>query len=182
MTTPAQNRTRQAIVDAAIETLGQNTGASLGDIAAAAQVGRTTLHRYFAERTDLLAAVRVEADARLNRAIHLAAPGDGPGADVLLRLCREYFDLGAVLSLVFGDTSREGEPCWEPDDGTVMEEAVRRGHADGSVDPALPVDWVVSLVWSGLYSAWYYRNDKSATSPHDVLGLLLRTLKKAVAP
>ena len=32
---------------------------SLGEVAAAASVGRTTLHRYFPERSDLLAAIAV---------------------------------------------------------------------------------------------------------------------------
>ncbi|MBQ1052796.1 TetR family transcriptional regulator, partial [Micromonospora sp. C51] len=55
--TGSRARTRQAILQAAIEVLSRNPAASLGEIATAAQVGRTTLHRYFAERSDLLAGV-----------------------------------------------------------------------------------------------------------------------------
>ena len=62
----ARARTRQAILSAAIEVLGQNPSAALSDIAAAADVGRTTLHRYFPERSDLLRAVAAEGSARLD--------------------------------------------------------------------------------------------------------------------
>jgi TetR/AcrR family transcriptional repressor of lfrA len=40
-----RSRTRKAILDAAMAVLGEDPGASLGDNAAAAQVGRSTLHR-----------------------------------------------------------------------------------------------------------------------------------------
>ena len=69
VTSGVKNRTRQAIIDAAIDLLAANPACSLGDIAAAAQVGRTTLHRYFAERADLLAAVGAEGGERLERAV-----------------------------------------------------------------------------------------------------------------
>lgn len=45
--TGARERTRGAIVDAAIARLAADAGAPLSDIAAAARVSRTTVHRYF---------------------------------------------------------------------------------------------------------------------------------------
>ena len=55
--TGARGRTRKAILDAAIGVLATDPAASLGQIADAADVGRTTLHRYFPERADLLTAL-----------------------------------------------------------------------------------------------------------------------------
>ncbi|MDQ3577436.1 MAG: TetR/AcrR family transcriptional regulator, partial [Actinomycetota bacterium] len=43
----ARARTRRAILDAAISVLSRNPAASLAEVAEAAQVGRTTVHRYF---------------------------------------------------------------------------------------------------------------------------------------
>ncbi|WP_159149695.1 TetR family transcriptional regulator, partial [Dietzia lutea] len=48
--TGARARTRSAILDAAVEVLAEDRQASMADIATAAQVGRTTVHRYFPER------------------------------------------------------------------------------------------------------------------------------------
>ncbi|MFG2064309.1 TetR/AcrR family transcriptional regulator [Micromonospora sp. NPDC048871] len=175
-------RTRQAILQAAIEVLSRNQTASLGDIATAAQVGRTTLHRYFAERSDLLAAVAAEGTARLNEATTRARLAEGNGAEALLRLCAEYFDLGDLLSLAFSEPALVGDPAWSTevcdDDFHAM---VARGHADGSIDPALPATWLQSVLWSQLYAGWSYLTEHQV-SRHEALALVLRTLTGAVKP
>ncbi|MEU8815392.1 TetR/AcrR family transcriptional regulator [Actinoplanes sp. NPDC048796] len=177
VTSGIKNRTRQAIVDAAITLLAGNPSCSLGDIAAAAEVGRTTLHRYFAERADLMAAVAVEGGERLTRAARLAELDKGTGAEALLRLCREYFDLGSLLSLVF---SEPDGACYTEGEQPDLDAVIRRGHADGSIDPVLPPDWVISLMWSQLYAAWSYLAERPGASRHHVLDLLTRTLANAV--
>ncbi|GAB2611615.1 TetR family transcriptional regulator [Paractinoplanes abujensis] len=179
VTSGIKNRTRQAILDAAIGLLAENPGCSLGDIAAAAQVGRTTLHRYFAERADLLAAVAVEGGQRLVRASQLAELERGTGGEALLRLCREYFDLGPLLSLIF---SEQGGECWETQDETSLNTVIERGRRDGSIDPVLPADWVLNLLWSQLYAAWSYLGERPDASRHHVLDLLTRTLTNALRP
>ena len=175
-------RTRAAIVDAAIEVLARNPGAPLGDVAAAADVGRTTLHRYFAERADLTAAVQAEAVARLGRAVERARVPDGTGAAAIRRLCQEYFDLGDVLSLIFNGqlqvTGADGQPAAGCDPG--FDAMVARGHRDGTVDPELPASWIESLVWSQLYAGWSYLGEHGV-SRHEVLRLLLRSIEGAVS-
>ena len=54
--TGLRGRTRKAILDAAMSVLAENPSAPLSEIAAAAEVGRSTVHRYFAERTELIKA------------------------------------------------------------------------------------------------------------------------------
>ncbi len=175
-------RTRQAILQAAIEAWSRNQAASLSEIAAAAQVGRTTLHRYFPERSDLLAGVVSEGVTRLNRATARARLGEGSGAEALQRLCTEYFELGDLLSLIFSDPQLVGDPAWSTevrdDDFHAM---IARGHADGSIDPALPATWLQSVLWSQLYAAWSYLTDHNA-SRHETLTLLTRTLTAAIKP
>jgi TetR/AcrR family transcriptional repressor of lfrA len=177
----SRTRTRQAIVDAAIEVLGRSPAASLGEIATAAEVGRTTLHRYFAERSDLMAAVSAEALARLNRATAQARRNEGTGAAALHRLCQEYFDLGGLLSLIFSEPGLLTAD-WTDVGGCDPEfvAMVERGHRDGTIDPELPAGWVQSLIWSQLYAGWAYLADTGA-SRHEVLRLILRTVDGAVA-
>ncbi len=173
-------RTRQAIIDAAIDVLGRSPAASLGEIATAAEVGRTTLHRYFAERSDLLAAVSAEAVARLERAAAQARMAEGTGAAAVHRLCQEYFDLGGLLSLVFSDPSLLAGQWTDPGAcDPAFTEMVQRGHRDGTIDPELPAGWVQSLIWSQLYAGWAYLADTGA-SRHEVLRLILRTVDGAV--
>jgi len=176
-------RTRQAIIEAAIEVLGQNAAASLGEIAVAADVGRTTLHRYFPERSDLLAAINAESVARINQATERARLGEGTGAEALRRLCHEYFDLGELLSLIFSDPQLVTDPL-ESEQGACDPQfvaMVERGHRDGSLDPEMPPDWLQSVLWSQLYSGWSYLAETGA-SRHEVLRLVVRTVEKAIAP
>lgn len=177
-----RNRTRRAIVDAAIGVLSRRPGASLAEVAEAAEVGRTTLHRYFAERGDLLEAVSAEAVQRIAAAVDRARPGEGPARAALVRACRELFDLGDVLSLVFAGALAE-RPEWQ--DGSCTDDpllaVVRRGHGDASIEAALTPEWVVNLMWSMLYAADAHARDHGG-SRHEALDLATRSLAGALRP
>ena len=177
----SRTRTRQAIVDAAIGVLSRNPAAPLGDVAAAANVGRTTLHRYFAERADLITALRVEAVDRLCQATARARVAEDTGATAIRRLCQEYFDLGDVLSLIFNEQLQLSDADWQhaAQCDTAFVEMVERGHRDGTVDPELPSSWIQSLIWSQLYAGWSYLREQGV-SRHDALRLILRSIEGAV--
>lgn len=179
--TGTRARTRRAILDAAVTTLSHDPTASLGEIATAAGVGRTTVHRYFQERVDLLNAIGTLALERIEAATFRARPTEDSPPDVLRRLCQEYFELGDILMLVFNNPHQLDDPAWEEE--TVSDRAfvelVERGHADGSLDPELDADWVAQLMWANMYTAWEYARS-SGKSKHDVLTMCLRSLLKAV--
>jgi AcrR family transcriptional regulator len=163
------------IVDTAIETLAVTPAAALGEIAAAAGVSRSTLHRHFADRADLVAAIDEECRRRFDVATHRAEPTDGTGLDALTRLCLEYFELGPVLGLVFADNAIIDPDEW-PDDGEAgMIMVIRRGQRDGTVDPQLPCEWLIITFWVLLFGAWQAAQH-GETQRRDVPGLLTRTL------
>jgi AcrR family transcriptional regulator len=176
-------RTRRAIVDAAVVLLAGDPTASLGDVAAAAGVGRTTVHRYFPERSDLLAAIGTDVLEKVAAATERARLDDGPAAKALERLCQEYFELGDGLTLMFETPQLANWSGWEEE--TAADEhflrTVRRGHAEGSIDPELDEEWVRNLVWALLYSAWEHTRIAGA-SKHSAMSLCLHTLRKAIAP
>ena len=82
-----------------------------GEVAAAAGVGRTTLHRYFAERSDLLSALAVHVLEQVAAATERAAPTHGPAPEALGRICREYFELGDVLTVLFNEPTASAPTC-----------------------------------------------------------------------
>ena len=178
--TGARARTRRAIVEAAVARLAKDPAASLGQIADAAGVGRTTLHRYFPERSDLLVAVGEETATRVRGARERARLADGTAREALVRLCPEYLLLGDLLTLLFTEVVPDSAVD-EAEDDDPMIALVERGHADGSIDPALSAHWVVGTVWAQLYLAWSTLRD-GAEARHDVVPLLVRTVEKAVAP
>lgn len=175
-------RTRQAILEAAIEVLGRNPAAPLGEVAVAAAVGRTTLHRYFPERSDLLAALGAEAASRLGGVVARARTPEGSGAVAFRRLCAEYFDLGELLSLLFRNPVLLDGLDWSEQGAcdAGVTEVIERGHRDGTIDPELPVDWLRNFIWAQLYTGWSYQAETGRTR-HEVLRLILRTVDGVIA-
>ncbi|MGL5930392.1 MAG: TetR/AcrR family transcriptional regulator [Dermatophilaceae bacterium] len=184
--TGVRSRTRQAILDAAVTVLARRSGASLADIAEEARVGRTTVHRYFAERADLLDALSAHILGRIRAAHERVRLDEGTGRDALVRLCRELFDLGDVLVvLMVGEPALWERPEWQEEDAHhhAMLDAVRRGHADGSIDLRLDPRWVAEgLLWSMLYSAVTWSQGGEGRSRHEGLAMAVRSLDGALRP
>lgn len=181
--TPTQRRTRNAILMAAAAVLSQNPAASLSEIADAAGVARSTLHRYFSERNDLIERLRIYSEEEIARATEQARLDQGVAVDALVRLCYEYFDRWNVLTWRYLDTQRpEDEQCGEEDDLTPsLSDLIERGYADGTIDPGLPNGWIQQMLWALLYTGWEYINNGGA-SRHETLDLTLSTLRRLVTP
>ncbi len=181
--TGTRARTRRAILDAAVALLSTDQTASLGDVAAAAGVGRTTVHRYFPERSDLLAAIGADILDKVAAATERARLDDGPASTALERLCQEFFELGDRLTLMFDVPQFMNWDGWEEETAAdaALLRLVDRGRAEGSLDPEMSAEWVQNVLWSLLYSAWEHARSHGAPK-HAALTLCLRTLRKAVAP
>ncbi|MGC0366079.1 TetR/AcrR family transcriptional repressor of lfrA [Rhodococcus sp. 27YEA15] len=178
-----RERTRKAILGAAVSVLARQPAATLADIAAAAKVGRTTLHRYFPERSDLVAAVSTEAAHAVRRAATAARLNQGTGAEALTRLCHEYFELADLLTVLFFTPGvyQEDSFAEAAADYRAVNDAIERGHLDGTVDPAMSSDWVHNLLWSLMYTSIDYVN-RGAGTRLQALELTLRSLRRSITP
>lgn len=175
-------RTRRSILDAAVTVLARDSAASLGEIATAAGVGRTTVHRYFAERSDLIAALAVHVLEQVAAATERAALVHGSPTDALERLCREYSELGDALTLTFNEPQISADASWQQDAPHDRElvAMIKRGQADGSIDPGLTAEWIQYMLWALLYTAWSLTRERSMPR-HEAIEQCLRSLRKAVA-
>ncbi|MBF6211753.1 TetR/AcrR family transcriptional regulator [Nocardia puris] len=183
VSTPARERTRRAIMDAAVRVLARDPSGSLGDVATEAGVGRTTVHRYFPERTDLINAIAVDTRDKLTAAQQRARLDEGSALDALERLCVELFDLAAQQMLLTLDDPVFAEASWEdgPCEGQIRR-TIERGRDAGELDAELDPRWVENMIWSFAYVAWMSVNDDTGMSRHLTLRNCLRTLRKALAP
>ncbi len=174
-----RTRTRRAILDAAVGVLARDTSATLGEVASAAGVGRTTVHRYFPERADLLRALIDYANERVGEATDRAELSHGSAPEALARLCREYFELGDVLTVMFTGVAHVEASPEQPHDRELVA-LIHRGREEGTLDPGLSEVWMLSMLWALLYTAWSLMREQSVPR-HEALDQCLRCLHKAVA-
>ena len=176
-TSGARGRTRQAIVAAAVHAFAEDPAAPLSRVAEAADVGRTTLHRYFPERSDLVDAVARHAVESLTAAQSRARVDEGTALEALLRVAQEYLALGDLLTVLLAGPVQES--AWADETGAAVHALCVRGHEDGSLDPRVPAEWAQGVLWSGLYLAWSTLRS-GTTDRHTLVGHLLLTLRKAL--
>ncbi len=177
-----RTRTRQAILAAAVTVFARDPSAALGEVAAAAGVGRTTLHRYFAERSDLISALAAHTLDQVCTATDRAELSHGPAPEALGRLCREYFELGDVLTLIFNEPQIGADPAYqeEVEHDRELTDLIARGQAEGTIDPAFTPAWFQYALWALLYTSWSLMREASVPR-HEALELCLRSLGKLAA-
>jgi AcrR family transcriptional regulator len=190
--TPTQERTRRALLMAGIEVLGTDPSAPLSEISARAGVARSTLHRYFADRDAIVEAIMTLARAEWKHAIEAARLDDGTGLEALRRLVLELMDRLNILQWWLSPHPANADDRW--DDELVAEwerevysgkghsiwETARRGHADGSIDPAMDPEWIEILVWGALRGAHEAAGSHTLT-PASGRALALTTFLKAAS-
>ena len=178
----AATRTRRTIVDAAVACWSVDSSASLGEVAARAGVGRSTLNRHFAGREELVAAVDRVSQERLGAAAEAARPGEGTGLEALTRTALALLEQEEVLGLVFADNALVDPDRWETEPGDAsggVPGLVARGHRDGSIDAGLPAEWVETVLWTSLFAAVLTLRGGTLTR-HEVGTLLARTLGSGI--
>ncbi|MBP2455667.1 TetR/AcrR family transcriptional regulator [Mycolicibacterium lutetiense] len=170
-----RERTRKAILDAAMTVLADNPSASLSDIAAAADVGRSTVHRYYPERTDLLRALALHVHELSNAAIDRADPTHGPADAALRRVVESQLDLGPIVLFVYREPTiladRELATHLDTGDEAIVEVLTR-----ASVErPEYPPGWARRVFWA-LLDAGYEAARQDGTPRHQIVDAIMTSL------
>lgn len=151
-------RSIAAILDAAVEVLGERPDASMADIAAAAGVARQTVYAHYRSREALLTAVAERARAEAVAAIDAAEPERGPPGEALARLVPAWWRTverhARVLEALAPSVGHAAEvhefhaPILDR-----VERLVRRGRRAGDFDRDLPAAWVVAAFLGLMHAA-----------------------------
>jgi AcrR family transcriptional regulator len=171
--------TRETVLRAAATLLATDSGASLAEIAAAAGVGRTTVHRAFPTRADLLTALALDAVAHLREALDSARLDDGAVPDVLERVIDAVLPLADQLHFLDAgpevwDLPQLQDAWWSLT--TSLDALVERGQREGSVRPDVPAEVIVEAFTGMLWSVWQGVHDgrvAPATASRHVVTLAL---------
>ncbi len=173
--TGVRGRTRKAILDAAMTVLSATPAASLSDIADAAEVGRSTLHRYFPERADLIRELALHVHAISNAAIAEADPLSGPPVAALRRVVESQLELGPIVAYIYVDPAVLGDPellaHLETGDEAVIE-ALERACAERANTPP---GWVRRAFWA-LLQAGFESAQQDGTPRHQIVDAIMTTL------
>jgi TetR/AcrR family transcriptional repressor of mexCD-oprJ operon len=149
-------RNRDAILDAALHSLGTNPHASMTDIAAAAGVGRVTVYGHFSSRDDLLEALIIRTIQRAE-AEFSALDLSGPPVDALeLLLRRSWRIVDSIHGLLAAaeeafSNDRLLEHHQQPQ--ARIEELLKRGQADGTFRSDLDAAWLTSCITAIVHTA-----------------------------
>lgn len=169
--------THDAIVEAAFQLFARNSGATLGDVAAHAGVGRATLHRHFASREDLMRALAKTAFDELTVAVDTANQDATSYSDAL------YRSLTAIIPLADRQLFLASDPIVNDteiaslyaQDRQELTDLVLACTEEGLFDKTIPTAWLVESYEALVYAAWTMVRD-GHTTPLQAADLAWRTL------
>lgn len=149
------NDTRNRILDVALEVLGENPDASMGEVAAAAGVVRRTVYGHFPSRSELVHALTERAvNEMTNVLMEVNAAGgeaDAAWADFVARLWPLVRRYRALLSLRRGAHGEHIHAMLGPlDEG--LAELVQRGQESGTFGRHLPAGALSQVAYAAVFS------------------------------
>ena len=179
--TPSKrDRTRHALLESGIAVLVTNPGAALGAVARHAGVARSTLHRYFADRAELVEAINSHVEAQYEEAIEGADIESGTGYEAFERIVEELQDQIELFSWWMQTIHAEVDDFdSEPDQQLLT--TIRRGQADGTIDDQLTAEWIHTMLWTALWTA-HKQVTLNGYRPRTVRSATRLTLQKLAAP
>ena len=174
-----RERTRRAILGAAASVLARDRAATLADVAAAAGVGRSTLHRYFADREELVSAAIEDSRRALGESVEDAALDQGSPLEAMRRLVAAMVEVGDRLLFLFGDPRvLEGHQGPAPSGRPVID-LIERGQAEGVLDPEVSPAWIEHVLWALVYTA-AEEASRGRMPRHAIASTVIRTFENGI--
>ena len=189
---PVLNRSKEAVLRAATQLLIENPSASLAELAASIGIGRTTLHRQFRDRSELVAAIAGQAldDVELvYRECGLGgdqpAPGGPQALEALLAAAARLIPMGPSLMFLLRDPDLAGRTALTERAAALdrpLHAAATSAAAAGLLDSLLPPWWAIETLYATVWVGWE-QIAAGRLAPADAPGLVRRTwLSGVVAP
>jgi AcrR family transcriptional regulator len=164
-------RSRDAIIDAALQLLATTPSMTMDDVARGAGVGRATVFRHFASQEDLFDAALERAFLVAGEALAAAELDRGPVTDALRRaidtlvaLSTEFSALAASLPLGDERANARVDELLAP-----VADLIGRGQSDGAIDRSLPVRWLVDVLVDMSFGAAFRGHARSTKQQGDLV-------------
>lgn len=178
--TGAQARTRAAILEATASVLARDRTATLPEIAAAAQVARSTLHRYFADRERLIYAATLDSIRVISDILAAAATAEGPAIDAMRRVITALAPEGDRIVFLFADPAVLRDIAAEdrPNSAPILD-LITRGQHEGVFDPDISAEWI-RIALFGLLVKACSEAARGTVPRHSIVPTLTRIFERGV--
>ena len=151
----SMNDTRNRILDVALEVLGQNPDAGMGDIASAAGVVRRTVYGHFPTRTDLIRTLTQQAVNEIAAVLTEANASGGAveavWVDFIARLWPLAHRYRVLLALRRGEYGEEIHALLGPVD-KILADLVQKGQDSDVFGRHLPADILSQIAYAAVFA------------------------------
>ncbi len=178
--TGAQSRTRAAILEATASVLARDRAATLPEIAAAAQVARSTLHRYFSDRDRLIYETTLDSIRVISDILAAAATAEGPAIDAMRRVITTLAPEGDRIVFLFADPAVLRDiPAENLPNSAPILELILRGQQEGVFDPDISAEWIRVALFGLLVKACS-EAARGTVPRHSIVPTLTRIFERGV--
>lgn len=178
--TGAQSRTRAAILEATASVLARDRTATLPEIAAAAQVARSTLHRYFSDRDRLIYETTLDSIRVISDILAGAATAEGPATDAMRRVITTLAPEGDRIVFLFADPAVLRDiPAENLPNSAPILELILRGQQEGVFDPDISAEWIRVALFGLLVKACS-EAARGTVPRHSIVPTLTRIFERGV--
>lgn len=178
-----QQKSKEKMLKLAMYILAKNPKASLNEIAEAAEVGRATLFRHFKSRKQLLHALVVDADNKLEKATRPIIEKKLSARDTLGEFVGVLVPLGASFHFLNSEqmSSEDSDIANLYRNQLVrLKDLSFRLKSEGVVSPDVPLAWIAAVLDNLIYTAWITVSEGDI-APNDAPDLVLRSFLTGLA-
>jgi AcrR family transcriptional regulator len=151
----SMNDRRNRILDVALEVLGQNPEAGMGDIASAAGVVRRTVYGHFPTRTDLIRSLAQRAVDEIAAVLDEVNASNGAAETVWVDFIARLWPLAhryrVLLALRRGEYSEEIHALMGPVD-KILADLVQKGQDSGVFGRHLPAQVLSQVAYAAVFA------------------------------
>jgi AcrR family transcriptional regulator len=145
------DRSRDAVLAAAIALLGRRADASIEDIASAAGVVRQTVYAHFPSRSALVRAVLGHLTAETSTSLAALDLTTPPADEALRRWLQATWNIIERYPVLLSPALAEAAPAADENERhepvtSQLAELIRRGRQSGVLDKSSPESWAIAAV------------------------------------